>query len=384
MLDASYGGIFSYADEAVTIVLVIWALFTKSKDRDRKSKNERVAIGALVALCGIGLLGNLAFGYQVSFFAIAVDLFTCIKIFIAFFASRIVLRGKERCLGAFRKIGKLFLLMATCGLILHVVGIVQLGSGRITFGIPCYQFLFSHPTNLAAYCVGFASLMFIDEIPKRGWLVLSCLLLVSTQRAKAIAMAFIILFFLFYGVAKKDDRKPSKGVFVFLGIGAIVLGADQIQEYFLTSTAARSLLLQDGIDVAFRCFPLGSGFATFATYMSGMYYSPLYYDYGLNNVWGLYPSNPVYVSDTFWPALIAQFGLLGLIVFFVVAIFTFRTISFDSKSAGIRFAAYGTIPLYLLILSTSDASFFNFYGPFYALILGAITNISPMHLKNAD
>ena len=372
MLDAAYGGIFSYADEAIAILLVLWALL--SRCADKVGVHERRGLVALGLLCILGLVGNLAFGYQDSAFAVAVDLFTCIKIFVAYFAARIVLRGRGRCLRAFQTIGKAFLVAAACGLLLHMAGVVQLGSGRITFGIPCYQFIFSHPTNLAAYCVGFSALMFAGEKPKTGWLVLSCLILISTQRAKAVAMAFILLFFLFYGAAKRDGGKPSKLVFLFLGAGAVFLGMDQIQEYFLNSTAARSLLMQDGLAIAGQLFPFGSGFATFGTYMSGEYYSPLYYEYGLNSVWGLMPTNPSFTSDTFWPAIIAQFGVIGLIVLIVLLAQTYLSLSQDARKAGCRFAAYGAIPLYLLILSTSDASFFNFYGPFYALILGSIAD----------
>lgn len=370
ILDAAYGGFFSYVDEAVTLILVLWALF--AREGGKIGQHERKALTALALLCALGLAGNLVFGYQSSAFAIVVDLFTCVKIFVAYYSARIVLRGKGRCLRAFQIVGQTFLFAAACGLFLHIAGVVQLGSGRVMLGIPCYRFIFSHPTNLAAYSVGFAALMFADERPKTGWLVLACVILASTQRAKAIAMAFILLFFLFYNAAKKDDRKPSKLVFLFLGAGAVFLGMDQIQEYFLTSTAARSLLMQDGLAIAVQLSPLGSGFATFGTYMSGEYYSPLYYEYGLNTVYGLMPINPMFASDSFWPALLAQFGLIGLLVFVYLTIETSKSIATDASKQGVRFAAFGIVPIYLLILSTSDASFFNFYGPFYALTVAAI------------
>ena len=372
MLDTAYGGVFSYADEVIAILLVLWALL--SRCGEKVGIHERRGLAALGLLCILGLVGNLAFGYQDSAFAIAVDLFTCIKIFVAYFAARVVLRGKGRCLKAFQVVGRAFLAVAACGLLLHVAGIVQLGSGRVTFGIPCYQFIFSHPTNLAAYCVGFSALMFSGDKPKTGWLAVACLILVSTQRAKAVAMAFVILFFVFYGAAKRDDMRPSKLVFVFLGAGAVFFGADQIQEYFLTSTAARSLLMQDGLAIAGKLFPLGSGFATFGTYMSGEYYSPLYFEYGLNTVWGLWPSNPTFVSDSFWPAILAQFGFIGLVALVYLLVESGKSIAGDAGTKEIRFASFGTIPIYLLILSTSDASFFNFYGPFYALTIAAIVS----------
>ena len=61
---------------------------------------------------------------------------------------------------------------------------------------------------------------------------------------------------------------------------------------------------------------LGSGLATYATYSSGpdVSYSDLYYDYGINLLWGLSPTYGDFIADTFYPEL-AQFGLLGIFFF---------------------------------------------------------------------
>lgn len=368
ILDATYGGLFSYTDEIVTLILVGWAI-SRSDPLDNHSRR---AILLMVALCILGLVSNVFSQYQKNYFAVFVDLFTCMKFFAAVIAARIVLSDKGRVFASFVFIGKIFIICSLLCLGLHVAGLVNFGSGRVMFGIPCYQFLYSHPTNLAAYCVGFFALFFYTKKIQTGWIIALVLILLSTQRAKAIGMAFVVLFFVFYSSATKNDERPSIFVFAFLIAGVIAVGYDQIQEYFLNGTAARSLLASDGVDIAIDSFPLGSGFATFATYMSGEYYSPLYYYYGLNSVWGLFPANPVFVSDSFWPAVIAQFGLIGLVLVVWIMKEVYQSISMRAKAQGLRFAAYGIIPLYLLILSSSDASFFNFYGPFYALILGVI------------
>lgn len=372
ILDYAFGGLFSYADEAATILLVAWALL--SKQTNKIGVHEGRALVCLVLICVFGLIGNVAHGYQGSLFAVAIDLFTCLKIFISYLAARIVLRGRESCLRAFQFVGKAFFVAALVGFLFHVTGIMRMGTGRVMFGIPCYQFLFSHPTNLAAYCAGFIALMFVDTKPSRFWVLAACILLIASQRIKAVAFAFIVIFFLFYGMTKRDDRKPPKLVFLFLGFGTVFLAMDQIQLYFLDSISARALLMQVGLDIALKLFPLGSGFATFATNMSGVYYSPLYYKYGLNTVWGLTPTAPSFVSDSFWPAVISEFGILGLLASVILLIELFESISIDAKQRNVRFAAYGLIPIYLLILSTADASFFNFYGPFYALVMASITN----------
>ena len=145
--------------------------------------------------------------------------------------------------------------------------------------------------------------------------------------------------------------------------------------------------MQDSLTIAGQLFPLGSGFATFGTYMSGEYYSPLYYEYGLNTVWGLWPSNPTFVSDSFWPAILAQFGFIGLVVLVYLLVETGKSIAGDAGAKGIRFAAFGTVPIYLLIPEhVPDASFFNFYGPFYALTIAAIVSHDKHeeHLKSVS
>ena len=61
MLDAAYGGIFSYADEAITILLVLWALLARCEEK--VGVHERRGLVAVGLLCILGLVGNLVFGF---------------------------------------------------------------------------------------------------------------------------------------------------------------------------------------------------------------------------------------------------------------------------------------------------------------------------------
>ena len=379
MLDNAYGGLWSYADESATLLLAVWAVFSRSSVK--RERDMLLSLSGLVVFILISFIGNAMFGYQPSAFAILVDAFTCTKIFISYLAARIVLHSCTRCLSMFQIVGKIFVSCALIGLVLHVGGVIQLGSGREVFGVPCYQFLFSHPTNLAAYCVGFAAIFFAGERPCVFWLISTIVLLVSTQRAKAVAMAFVLAFFLLYCLAKKDDRRPSFLVFLPIIVGVVFLGADSVNEYFIEGSGARAMLLRDGFDIALRSFPLGSGFATFGSYMSGIYYSPLYYEYGLNTIWGLSAVDPSFVSDSFWPAVLAQSGVLGFAALVLVGVAEYRLLRKDARARSVRFIAYAAIPIYLFVLSTSDAAFFNYYGPFYALVLVSIVSRNSPNIK---
>ena len=60
---------------------------------------------------------------------------------------------------------------------------------------------------------------------------------------------------------------------------------------------ARTIIFSDYI-------PFGSGLASFGTNAAAKYYS----------IWGLYPENPMFLADAFYPTL-AQYGLVGLFFF---------------------------------------------------------------------
>lgn len=62
--------------------------------------------------------------------------------------------------------------------------------------------------------------------------------------------------------------------------------------------------------------PFGSGLGSFATNAAAEYYSPLYYKYHLNRVWGLSPDFNAFIADAYYPTL-AEFGLFGLLFFFL-------------------------------------------------------------------
>lgn len=81
----------------------------------------------------------------------------------------------------------------------------------------------------------------------------------------------------------------------------------------VVSTRARSALYGGSVEIATDSFPLGGGLGRFGSHMSRVEYSPLYREYGLSGVRGLQPDNTLYVTDTFWPMILGESGVLGLI-----------------------------------------------------------------------
>jgi hypothetical protein len=77
----------------------------------------------------------------------------------------------------------------------------------------------------------------------------------------------------------------------------------------------RVALYMGSIEVARDHFPLGGGLGRYASHMSRIEYSPLYERYGLDRVRGLRPRNPINVTDTFWPQILGELGVFGLIAY---------------------------------------------------------------------
>ena len=85
--------------------------------------------------------------------------------------------------------------------------------------------------------------------------------------------------------------------------------------------SARGLLVLGSLNLGAQHFPLGAGFGRFGTYASVLYYSDLYDQLGLSEIYGLTRENPYYLMDTYWPHVFAETGALGLMA---MALFMWR------------------------------------------------------------
>lgn len=112
--------------------------------------------------------------------------------------------------------------------------------------------------------------------------------------------------------------------------------------------------------------PFGSGLGTFATNAAAKYYSPLYYKYGLSDIWGLYPENPMFLADAFYPTF-AQYGLVGL--FFFLWFWIRRYIEIDKINNLLIYKIAIMCMLALFLEGTADTSYLSGKGMGYFMIL---------------
>jgi hypothetical protein len=92
------------------------------------------------------------------------------------------------------------------------------------------------------------------------------------------------------------------------------------------NTQARVALYKTSVLVGRDYFPLGAGLGRYGSWLSREHYSPLYIAYDLNEVRGLRPAQPAVgerrakvaapsATDTFWPAILGEMGVIGLIAY---------------------------------------------------------------------
>lgn len=317
---------FSYCDEIATIAVVCAAFFrfhaSKNALADGMSTSSKLALIWLFVVVSAAFLGNAFCGVHASTAAILTDFLTCCKFPIALIASIYAFACSERLSALFEIEAKILLVVMT------VLGIGNLffdfGMGsEARFGIRAsFTFVFDHPTYLVFCAAGLTAFLMKDRERNMPFIVMGMLVVLLSLRSKGFAFAAVcLLLFLTFG---KSNRLSV--VHIALGLVAVALiGMDQYINYYQSAGYARGELARQAIAVANDYFPLGTGFATYGSAVTAQIdnYSPLYYAYGLSTVWGLAPGAASFLSDTFWPTVLAQFGYFGLVAFAALLIALF-------------------------------------------------------------
>lgn len=131
------------------------------------------------------------------------------------------------------------------------------------------------------------------------------------------------------------------------------------------TTAAR-MIMHDYV-------PFGSGLGSFGTAAAAKEYSPIYYKYGLDKLWGLSPENPMFLADAFYPSL-AEFGIVGLFFFII---FWRRRIKETNRVVDVVHYRMAFMCILALALeSTADTSYLSGKGMGYFMILAICLNSS--------
>jgi len=251
---------------------------------------------------------------------------------------------------------------------------------------------------ICAICYMLMSIKDDYSIDKRDLLVMVIMLCVGLgcTRAKYYGEFVFIIFFLFLykpGMLRKFSMKYALLLIAVIGI-FIAVGWDKFTYYFITGNSetfdptvaqsfARPVLYATAGLILLDHFPFGSGLASFASYASADNYSNLYYEYGINSVWGLSEEYSDFICDAYYPSL-AQFGIFGIILFIAFFVWIYshlRDINrCNDKKYKYFFIIGASAMLFIFIESIGGTSLVQTSGMIAMMLLGFTASCA----KNED
>jgi len=254
-------------------------------------------------------------------------------------------------------------------------------------GDPAIYYLFGHPSRLATTALLSAFLYFISNKFNRKT-VLMFILMVSLSllsfRSKAYGISVIVILplLVFYKQLSNNTfrfRLRYSIVFLMLLSMVIAVAWPKIYFYFVVGTEnpekmfARPALFLTALKIVKDYFPFGSGLASFASHFSAKYYSSIYYQYNLSHLQGLSEDMPSFISDSFFPQLLGQFGFAGLMLFisgFLLIMKKSYKYYLTNKKGGNYLYLIYCILAFLVIESVADSTFVQNRGMFIMILLG--------------
>lgn len=350
-------GIFRYWDEFFA-VLCLCAFVIYSLKYLMPLKREVMILTLFLA---VGFLGALINQYQDFLRAVLPDAFLCMKFWIVFYCGKYVVSILADESDAKYRIGKhacfMLFVLSTLSVLNYCTSIFPSSSFR--FGIKALELFYNHPTNLVAILVYLLSIIVwtSDEIGHwRLYVILDLVMMALTCRSKAFVTICIVAL-LFYFIRIRNRRVTGRTLLLFVPL-VVLIAWDQIQYYFveLSESSARLALLTTAVQIAKDYFPIGVGFAAFGSTYSAEFYSPIYALYGINNIYGLRISNTSFISDSFWPMILGQTGIIGLLCIIYVLFKMLKDIQ-KIRHYQNEYLAALLVFCYFLVSSTSEAAF---------------------------
>ncbi|MDR2233241.1 MAG: O-antigen ligase domain-containing protein [Tannerella sp.] len=246
--------------------------------------------------------------------------------------------------------------------------------------------IIGHPTNYVGAVVATALMYFFtSEGTKFNKLIFIGLLSIGILSGRSKFYGFFVLalaVILYFNDIKRLKLNIKTVVTGLLIVAAMLFVAREKIQLYLTPVIsgdvefdyiARLALYATSYSLFQDFFPFGCGFASFGTYYSGVYYSNIYPEYGLDGVWGLSKSYSSFISDTYYPSL-AQFGVVGValfLLFWVYIVHKGLTFNFSKKNMH-YFLIILCISGFLLIENIAEAAFTSNKGAFMMLFLGYV------------
>lgn len=257
-----------------------------------------------------------------------------------------------------------------------------------TMVITLFSWIFYHPESLQsenaefpvlgqlAICTGMAWYL-LTEPTKRNRYIALALVLTGMIAPKFKFMGEVVCFiaFIFFLKKRLNFKSPKTMIYCAIVVSIILTVTwTRFDGYYVSGLSndelARPMTYKTSIKMLYDYFPFGSGMGSFACNGAWKYYSPLYYKYKLNDIWGL-DEGGGFICDAYYPTL-AQFGIVG--VFFFLW-FWKRRMSAINVIVDMRYYRVAMITICCLAIEqTADSSWLSGKGMGYCMLLALCLN----------
>ena len=371
----SIAGIFGYWDELFTLLGIVVIVFNSHRWRKCRQANYYVVFFAAYIFAGV--VGNIA-GGLVSIKAALYDILINIKFPVCLLAAYCIFKpvNIEKYSSIIRihvEILSIVLIIAyAINLFMDIFPVYE-----IRFGINSVQLFFAHP-SFCAGAVFYLLLLRIVFIKHNNFSTCVSLILLliifMTLRFKAIISIFA-LYVLGFFIYHRRYRQLKLPLYIIAGAIAFAICYDQVSFYFAgygLHHFPRGVLFLNSFTLMGQFFPFGTGFGSFGSYYSGVYYSPVYKMLGIDDIFGLSYDNYNAITDQYWPMVGGQTGIFGLL--FMITAWAVQFIWIEqlrNVNEKYYYAAMGGF-MYILISSTSESAICNPVNIPLGLLIGIL------------
>lgn len=279
--------------------------------------------------------------------------------------------------------------------LIHTDGKFDYRSGLISI-----QSLFIHPGQYGWFMaiISFYFLAFYTVTPSRRKGLSAILFMI----AAFLSLRFKVLLSIFFNglivavKVLKGSYRNKKVLLVssFILILTILLVGEEIyhltlltiQRYIETpySESARKALYIFGFIIALDFFPFGAGFGRFGGWVARENYSPLYHEYHLDRIYGLYPKDPKWATDTYWPYIMGELGFIGAFLWFSLFVWIgfklFKAYQTSNKTFTKGYLLFSLLVLFQSLIESTGEQVFN-SSPQYVLIFAILGSAFALTLK---
>ena len=350
----NFPSFFRYWDEAVLFLVILAFIVCRIKKRNIKvNKKSFIIICMLLSMIVIGILGNIFFRYVTSVNIIFRDIVNFLKFPLTFILIKeikldeVIVKNLSKNVEKIIKI--MIIIIFSCG-VLNLFWDIGMSHGSDRAGISPFKFLYSHPTYLVLSSILMFSYMQTLE-KKKSNLVYEILLMgniIFSMRTKGIVT---IAIFAFIKYAPKAIKKIKLLYITLIGIVGGAMAYNKLMLYQSFSTSPREVLYIGALNLIKKCFPLGSGFGTYASHLSVEADSRVYDFVKVP----LYNATELVYGDAGFAYYLGQFGLIGTILFGIIGFFLYRLANENVKNKLPAILLF----IYIIVALTSETILVN-------------------------